>query len=99
MVLFDVKRQSWRKLFEGTATYPVWSKSGEYVYFLARGADYALSRVRAADGKVEQLLSLKGTRLTGLYAASWMGLTPQDEPLVLKDVGTSEIYALEWDAP
>jgi hypothetical protein len=27
------------------------------------------------------------------------GLTPQGDPIVLKDVGTQEIYALTWREP
>jgi hypothetical protein len=27
------------------------------------------------------------------------GLTPEDEPLILRDIGTSEIYALDVDWP
>jgi hypothetical protein len=26
-------------------------------------------------------------------------LAPDDSPLVVRDVGTHEIYALDWDAP
>jgi hypothetical protein len=29
----------------------------------------------------------------------WLGLAPDDSLLVLRDVGTHEIYALDWDAP
>ena len=29
----------------------------------------------------------------------WFGLAPGDTPPVLRDVGTSEIWALDWDAP
>jgi len=29
----------------------------------------------------------------------WFGLAPDDTPPVLRDVGTSEIWALDWDAP
>jgi len=27
------------------------------------------------------------------------GLTPENEPLILQDTGTQEIYALDWHAP
>jgi hypothetical protein len=29
----------------------------------------------------------------------WFGLTPDDSPLVLRDTGTQEIYALDWQEP
>jgi hypothetical protein len=30
---------------------------------------------------------------------TWCGLTPDDSPLVLRDVGTQEIYALDLQLP
>jgi hypothetical protein len=29
----------------------------------------------------------------------WNGLAPDDSPLILRDVATQEIYALNWEAP
>jgi hypothetical protein len=29
----------------------------------------------------------------------WFGLAPDDSPLVLRDTGTQDIYALDWEAP
>ena len=43
------------------------------------------------------MASLKNLRLTGTYA--WTGLAADDSPLMLRDVGTQEIYALDWQAP
>jgi dipeptidyl aminopeptidase/acylaminoacyl peptidase len=42
----------------------------------------------------EMVASLK--REPPIYSA-WLGLTPDDCPLVSNSVGTSEIYALEWE--
>ncbi len=54
----------------------------------------ALLRVRTSDRKVNRIASLKGLRLT-----AWTGLAPDDSPLVLRDIGSQEIYALDWEAP
>ena len=40
--------------------------------------------------------SLKGVRFTGTLEL-WLGLDPADEPLLLRDVGTSDVYALTLD--
>jgi len=37
-------------------------------------------------------------RAVGAFAA-WSGLALDDAPLVLRDTGTQEIYALDWQAP
>jgi hypothetical protein len=29
----------------------------------------------------------------------WLGLGPDDAPLLLKDTGTQDVYALDWKAP
>ena len=30
---------------------------------------------------------------------TWIGLAPDDSPLMLRDTGTAEVYALDWEAP
>jgi Tol biopolymer transport system component len=36
---------------------------------------------------------------SGGWTLPWMGLAPDDSPLVVRDIGTQEIYALDWEAP
>jgi hypothetical protein len=43
-------------------------------------------------------MSLKGFRLAGTWG-KWFSLTPEEDPLLLRDVAPPEIYALSWDAP
>jgi hypothetical protein len=54
--------------------------------------------VRILDGKVEQVVNVKGFQLTG-YWGLWLALAPDDSPLLLKDTGSQEIVALDWEAP
>jgi hypothetical protein len=72
-----------------------WSSDARYLYFLRRGSDPAILRVRIADGTIEQVTDLKGVGQTGFRSGFWMGLTPEDSPLILRDVGTEEIYSLD----
>jgi hypothetical protein len=45
------------------------------------------------------LASLKELgRLAGTFGP-WTGLALDDSPLALRDIGTEEIYALDWEAP
>ena len=39
----------------------------------------------------------KGARYTGFYSL-WMGLAPTDTPLLLRDVGSDNIYSLTLEA-
>ncbi len=34
-----------------------------------------------------------------MAARIWFGLAPDDSLLVLRDVGSQEIYAIDWEAP
>ena len=77
--------------------FPSWSRDSKYLYFDTGGSGAAFYRVHISDRKVERLVNLTGVRRTGIYL--WTGLTPDDSPLLVQDVGTEEIYALEWEAP
>jgi hypothetical protein len=54
--------------------------------------------VRISDHKLEQVVSLKDFR-RALGFGAWAGLAPDNSPLLLRDVGTQDIYALDWEAP
>ena len=98
--LFDFKTQSWQELTSGvTIGYPNWSRDGKYVYCDAGTRDQAgFYRVRISDHKVERIANLKDIRRTGSIGP-WAGLAPDDSPLLLRDTGTQEIYALDVDLP
>jgi Tol biopolymer transport system component len=97
--LFDFKTQKWVELAKISAAYPNWSRDGSYVYFHSFGSDAALYRVRISDHKLERIVGLKGVRLTIGMAGTWCGLAPDDSPLLLRDVGSQEIYALDLQLP
>ena len=44
------------------------------------------------------MADLKNVRMAGYYGF-WFGLAADDSPLLLRDTGTQEIYALDWEAP
>jgi Tol biopolymer transport system component len=96
--LFDFKTQKWAVLSNAAAAYPGWSHDGKYVYFLQLQPDVGVFRVGISERNVEQVVSVKGFQLKG-YWGFWLGLTPDDSPLLLKDTGSQEIVALDWQAP
>jgi Tol biopolymer transport system component len=98
VVLFDFETKHWSELAKTNAAYPCWSKDGQYVYFLREPNDPAVLRVRISDHKVDQVVDLKNLPTTG-YWNEWLGLAPDDSPLLLRDTGTQEIYALDWETP
>ena len=50
--------------------------------------------------KVETVTDVgSAVRWTALTVGQWLGLAPDDSPLVARDIGNQEIYALEMQWP
>ena len=98
IVLYDFETQHWNELAKGGVGYPNWSKDGKYVYFIRQPQDPSVLRVRISDRKLERVVDLKNSRMGG-YFGYWLGLAPDDSPLLLRDTGSHEIYALDWETP
>jgi hypothetical protein len=96
LMLYDFRSQEWSRIANNTYVGAVsWSSNALYLYFLRRGIDPAILRIRMSDRTIEQIADLKGVRQTGFRGGFWMGLTPDDSPLILQDVGTEEVYSLD----
>jgi Tol biopolymer transport system component len=99
LALFNFTTQKWEKVVEGTFfSWPCWSHDGRYVYYLQGVRSPAVMRFRTADRKAERVVDLKDIRTTGFYGVS-LSLTPDDQPIVTRDIGTQEIFALDWQVP
>ena len=97
VMLFDFATQKWDEIAKISMGFPNWSKTGDYVYFLHEVDQPSVMRVRIRDRKLERVADLKNFRQAGYYSI-WLGLAPDDSPLLLRDTGTQEIYALDWQA-
>jgi hypothetical protein len=53
-------------------------------------------RIRAAEGKAEGVIDLSDQKDTG-FDQSWMGLDSTDAPLMMREIGTFDFYALTLD--
>ena len=96
LMLYDFKSQTWSRIADNTYVGAMsWSSDGRYIYYLRRGTDPAILRMQISTGATEQIASLRGVRQTGYRGGFWIGLTPDDSPLVLRDIGTEEIYSLD----
>jgi Tol biopolymer transport system component len=95
-VLFDFRTGAWTEL-QGGSSIRRWSRDGKYVYFMRRGKDPAVMRVRLSDQRIEVVASLKGVRLAGSLAGIAFTLDPDESPVILRDVGIQEIYSLAWN--
>jgi Tol biopolymer transport system component len=99
LALFDFSTQKWDEVVNGTfMSWPCWSHDGRYVYYLQGNINPAVMRLRTADKKVERVVDLKDIHTTGFYGSS-LSLTPGDQPVITRDIGSQEIFALDWQAP
>ena len=103
--MFDFVTQKWNERGSNiSAGWQSWSRDSKYIYYLGfqpntgGGVLQGIFRVAVSSNKPEEILSLKDFRPAGTYGA-WLSLTAEDDPLVLRDAGPPEIYALAWDAP
>jgi serine/threonine protein kinase/Tol biopolymer transport system component len=100
LMIFDVSSQKWSELAKQNVNAIRWSNDSQYVYFDTQSnADPAVYRVRVSDHKLETVASLKNLRRVILPYWAWMGLTPDGSPLLMRDTGTQEVYALDFEAP
>jgi Tol biopolymer transport system component len=100
VMLLDMGRQEWTRLAQASGVaWPTWAHTSAALYFqriTEHGAD--LCRVSLSERKVEVLVSLERVRQAGGFGL-WFGLTPDDSLLLLRESGSTEIYAFDWDAP
>ena len=97
LMLFDINTNVWSSLADGEEVgYNEWSHDGKYIYFREnRGGAGELVRLRVKDRVLEHLASLKDFPQLSDEYASWIGLTPDGAPLLMRDRSVQEIYALE----
>jgi Tol biopolymer transport system component len=92
--VFDLETQQWTSLVtKAVVDYPAFSADSRFIYFLRPGHDQGVFRVRVKGGEPERVIDLKDWHMTG-YTGFWMALDPTDAPLLLRDTGSSDIYAL-----
>jgi Tol biopolymer transport system component/DNA-binding winged helix-turn-helix (wHTH) protein len=101
LMLFDTNTNRWSSLAEGNRFgYNEWSHDGKYIYMREnRGGAGELVRVKIKDRVLEHVLSLKDFPQLADIFAGWIGLTPDDAPLLMRDRSVQEIYALDLRFP
>jgi eukaryotic-like serine/threonine-protein kinase len=100
LLLYELATQTWRQLAQGVFSYPNFSHDGKYLYLEDDVENAAMVRVRLWDGKLEKLMALNDVARPSLpYGDRWSGLTPDNSILVMRDIGTQEVYSLDLQLP
>jgi len=104
IVVYDLRASKWSELgvnFEAGS--PQWSRDGSTIYFegFPEGKPAAIFRVRLRDRRIEQVVSLEVFlfRMGNDLYGQWLGLAPDDSPMVLEGAGPQDIYALDVKLP
>jgi dipeptidyl aminopeptidase/acylaminoacyl peptidase len=97
-MLFNKHTRSWTLLADTSAADPVWSRDSKALYVHAFLTDeQPILRLSVPTGEHRVIADLSDIRLKDAENYFFSGLTPNNEPLVLPRVGTSNIYSLGLD--
>ena len=97
LMVFDTHTNRWSSLLkENFLEDNFWSQDGRYVY-VRESSDGVpkLGRVRITDRVLEPVLSLKDLPQVVDIFTAWIGLTPDNAPVVIRDRSVQEVYALD----
>ncbi|HEX3355191.1 MAG TPA: protein kinase [Terriglobales bacterium] len=100
LMLYDREKKSWMPLAVSRFGFPNWSHDGAYLY----AEDYSdktddVVRVSVPGGKIDRLFSVKEVPRGFDPWEFWVGLGPDDSPLLMRDKSTQEIYSLDVRLP
>ena len=93
--LYDFKTQSWRSTQATKISNPTWSADSKYLYYDQEQNLRSLNRVSAIDGHVDELVNLAGYQILSWW---WSGVAPDNSPLILRNLGSSEVYSLTLES-
>ncbi len=103
LLAYNFKTQKWADWVDepGAIGYPNWSRDGSYLYYdNTFTAHPTFRRVKVGQTRSELLADLKDLHRYGSpMAGAWSGVAPDGSALFARDLGTSEIYALDLDLP
>lgn len=95
LMIYDFATEKWNPVAQGTFGWMNWSDDGKYLYLLDFTGKGSVVRVRVSDHAIERVADLKDFVTTGQFGGS-LSVTPDGSPLLLRDRGTQDVYALDW---
>jgi len=100
--IYDSSKGEWRQLAssQGKIGLPVWSHDGASILLDDNSThDSRYLRIRASDGRTEQIASIKSVRRFHGKLGLWSGLTPGNALLLSRDASESDVYEFRWRLP
>ena len=97
--VFDTIAQKWATVVENMYAYsPDWSRDSRWLYFESGDSNdrFSIQRVARGGGKPELVAHLPGINAAGWWG--WFGLDAKENPVIMRDIGRHEIYALTLES-
>ena len=104
-MVLDLNARKWSPLGLKADLITRWGVSPDYkfLYYTIGGSDPELARFSLADHRSQSITSLKTLSLTGylqIHGAEFqVGVAPDGSPVLTRDIGSQEIYALDVKFP
>jgi WD40 repeat protein len=99
IMLFDFQKQAWKQISSGSHLgWLAWSRDGDQLYYLDYAGNTSIRTIRIRNGSIETVCELKDFPLTGMWGSS-LTLGPDDSPLLLRNIGTHDVYSLDLKEP
>jgi serine/threonine protein kinase/Tol biopolymer transport system component len=100
LLVYDFSTRVWTTVAKASIGYPTWSHSGDSIFFLDHlaGGDKVV-RVSITNHRLEEVVDLKNFHGAPFLVGYWFGLAPDDSPLLVRDAGLWDFYALNVTLP
>ncbi|MDZ4800310.1 MAG: hypothetical protein SGI92_19300 [Bryobacteraceae bacterium] len=95
LVLYDPIRVTRKVLTTARAGFPNWMADSKRIIYLDPDLSFPSIQSISLTGKVSLVASLVGVRQPGSTFGRWLGLTPDQRPLLVRDLSTQEIFSIE----
>jgi Tol biopolymer transport system component len=98
VLTYEVATQQWRKLLDGVNGNDLsWSVDSRYLYASKLGGSQPeILRISYKDGKIERVVDLSDYAKLRGRIDTWFAVTPQGCVVFSRELGSNEIYALDY---
>jgi Tol biopolymer transport system component len=98
LMLFNLSAGRWTTLANSINGDNInWSSDSRSLFVdNPHGEHPTIDRIRITDGHRATVTSLSSLQNVFGEVGTWLGLTPDDSPILFHSFGSSEIYSLEW---
>jgi Tol biopolymer transport system component len=91
--VFDAAKIEWKEVTKEVSGYPTWSADGKWIYAWDPPA-HMIFRVEIATSRREEIVRPDFRMPVGSF---WVGWTGDWDPLMLRDLGSDQIYRIDLD--